>query len=89
MRALRKEFERIDTDNSGLIDVGELKKAVARIRADISAEEVASIISRVDYDLNTQINYSEFIAATIDLKKVLTKEKLQAIFNQFDVDHSG
>ena len=79
----------MDTDNSGLIDIGELKKAVARIRADISAEEVSSIISRVDYDLNTQINYSEFIAATIDLNKVLTKEKLQAIFNQFDVDHSG
>ena len=25
----------------------------------------------------------------MDLEKLLTKEKLQAIFNQFDIDHSG
>lgn len=36
---------------------------------------------------NDIINYSEFIAATIDLKKFLTLDKLQATFNFFDKDN--
>lgn len=50
-----------------MIDVNELKKAVEKFRNDIPQEEVTSVIERLDYDLNKQINYSEFIAATIDL----------------------
>jgi Ca2+-binding EF-hand superfamily protein len=61
------EFERIDVDKSGLIDVGELQKAVEKFRSDIPQAEVKSVIERLDYDMNKQINYSEFIAATIDL----------------------
>jgi len=66
-RLLRNEFERIDTDKSGMIDVNELKKAVEKFRNDIPQDEVTSVIERLDYDLNKQINYSEFIAATIDM----------------------
>jgi Ca2+-binding EF-hand superfamily protein len=36
-----------------------------------------------------KINYSEFLAATISVKKILTDEKLLAIFKQFDTDSSG
>ena len=31
------------------------------------------IVSNVDYDGNNQINYTEFIAATLDVSKVLEK----------------
>lgn len=33
-----------------------------------------------------RINYSEFLAATISVKSILTHEKLEALFNQFDTD---
>ena len=35
------------------------------------------------------INYSEFLAATIDVKSFLTDSKLKALFQQFDTDNSG
>ena len=35
------------------------------------------------------INYSEFLAATIDVKNFLTDSKLKAVFQQFDTDNSG
>ena len=35
------------------------------------------------------INYSEFLSATIQVKNILTEERLQAIFCQFDTDASG
>ena len=35
------------------------------------------------------INYSEFLAATIDTRNFLTESRLKAVFHQFDTDSSG
>ena len=35
------------------------------------------------------INYSEFLAATLDLKKLITEDKLQTIFKMFDIEGKG
>ena len=43
-----------------------------------------SIIDNLDYARNQKINYSEFIAATINVSEFLTDEKLEAIFKTFD-----
>lgn len=50
--------------------------------------QVSDILSEVDYRRNGKINYSEFLAATISVKEVLTEEKLLALFKHFDVDNS-
>ena len=55
----------------------------------MSEEEINNIIKELDFAENKRINYSEFIAATINVKEYLTDERLQAIFNQFDIDNSG
>lgn len=55
----------------------------------IGAEEIQNIIAELDFAENKRINYSEFIAATINVSEYLTEERLQAIFNQFDIDNSG
>ena len=52
-------------------------------------EEIEKIIDEVDYMGNKKVNYTEFLAATISVKKILTEEKLQAIFKQFDTDGTG
>ena len=43
----------------------------------------------MDYYGNKQINYSEFLSATINLRHYLTDQRLQTLFNQFDTDDSG
>jgi Ca2+-binding EF-hand superfamily protein len=42
-------------------------------------------------DKNDKINYSEFIAASINVREIVSKDEkiLQAIFNSFDVDNTG
>ena len=35
------------------------------------------------------INYSEFLAATISVKHILTYEKIEALFLQFDLDQKN
>lgn len=52
-------------------------------------EEIKNIIKEVDYQGNKNINYTEFLAATISVKKILTEEKLLAIFKQFDTEGTG
>lgn len=42
--------------------------------------EVEKIMKNVDTDHNGWIDYSEFISATIDKRKLLSKERLKAAF---------
>ena len=44
------------------------------------------LFDNVDYKGNKLLNYSEFIAATLSVKQVLTQEKLVQLFKHFDVD---
>jgi len=50
---------------------------------------VDSIIEQVDYFGNKEINYTEFLVATLDVKSFLDDQKLEAIFSQFDTNNSG
>ena len=56
-----------------------------------SKEELQAIIDQLDYAHNDKINYTEFIAATLDVRKIINSDegKLKSIFNSFDVDNSG
>lgn len=38
------------------------------------------MIKELDYQGNGKINWSEFLAATVDTEKFLTDQRLQAIF---------
>jgi calcium-dependent protein kinase len=46
-------------------------------------------MNTVDTDGNGFIEYSEFIAAAINLETLLSKNTLEAAFNACDRDHSG
>ena len=51
--------------------------------------EVDRIMANADSDGNGWIDYSEFIRATIDKRKLLSKERLRAAFGLFDKDDNG
>lgn len=88
---LKKQFEAIDLDGSGFINIHELRVAIANTGSEATKKELQAIIDNVDHARNDKINYSEFIAATLDIKKILEEDEqvLFAIFNSFDVDRSG
>ena len=48
--------------------------------------DILKFIEEMDYDGNGKINYSEFLAATIDTKKFLTESKLKSVFSIFNTD---
>jgi len=86
---LRESFHKLDLDGCGLIDSVELKSAMrSSSRELIRDEEVESIITEVDYFGYHKITYSEFLSATISIKKIMKydEKKIVAIFKQFDCD---
>ena len=89
VKELRSAFQRIDTDGTGFISSQELKNILISKQMNASDQEVRDIISQMDFMGNHKINYSEFLAATIDVRNFLTDSKLKAIFKQFDTDNSG
>ena len=89
VKELRAQFQAIDTDGTGLILASELAAIVQKKDLNLSKGDIQEMIAEVDYHGNGKINYSEFLSATIDVRTFLTKQKMQAIFQQFDTDNSG
>merc|ERR1712007_111974 len=52
-------------------------------------EDLESLFSKVDMHHSGTVDYSEFLAATLDTKKFLTEEACWDAFRVFDQDGSG
>lgn len=77
---LSKAFEEIDVSKSGVISRAELMQAITDAKFEISEQELTDMIQMVEVNDTGQIEYTEFLAATIDVSKYLTKEKTLALF---------
>jgi calcium-dependent protein kinase len=47
------------------------------------------LFDKLDFNNNGTIDYSEFLIANIDLKKLIQDDKLREAFDLFDIDNSG
>jgi len=70
-----------------MLSLTEVKQAFKD--ANMPSEDVEKIFRSLDGNGDGLINYSEFLAATVDRKKALTMQNLQFAFHHFDVDGSG
>ncbi len=84
--ALRNAFMALDKNQDGTLTVEEIKSGVSQLNLSINVED---IFSSIDTDGSGVINYTEFLAASIDQKIYLKEEKLYEAFKTFDKDGSG
>lgn len=87
-KVLREEFMSIDKDNSGTITLKEFKDVLQR-RFHIDAHECESLFERADVDHDHLIQYSEFLAATLQTRVGFHEDLVRAAFHRFDADESG
>ena len=64
-----------------MIDIDELTDVLTNKGIKIDVNQLNNIISEIDYYGNKQINYSDFLSATINIRSYMTDQKMQAIFN--------
>lgn len=86
---LRKWFITIDKNKSGTITASELEEAMKMSGYSIAEEEMKKILVNIGYLGEGIINYSDFLIATLDKKKLLDEEVLWESFKFFDVDNDG
>lgn len=85
-------FKSLDSDNSGTLSRKELIQGFSSFYCeeidDVEAE-VDKIMRQVDTDGSGEIDYSEFVAASMNRNKLLSRERLELAFKTFDIDSSG
>lgn len=50
------------------------------VELEMQHDEVDKIIKEIDHHGNSKINYSEFLSATVEVKRFMTEEKLWMMF---------
>lgn len=87
---LYKVFKSLDKDGDGQLNREELKAAYAKSAKGFNVdEEVDRIFAQLDVNDTKQIDFSEFLLATVDYKKGIHEKELRQIFSIIDKDKSG
>ena len=87
---LKKTFEAFNLQKDGQISYEELKKGLKELNCQrITDEELCELFKSIDVDKNGKIDYTEFLAATLQKKTYLKEERLYEAFCNFDLDGCG
>ena len=87
---LKNVFSGFDTSKDGQISFEELKKGLMSMKSNkMTEEEIRKSFDAIDVDQNGKIDYTEFIAATMDEANYYKHERLLEAFESFDKDGSG
>mmetsp|Transcript_17176 Transcript_17176/g.36938 ORF Transcript_17176/g.36938 Transcript_17176/m.36938 type:complete len:571 (+) Transcript_17176:617-2329(+) len=85
IRHLREAFTALDTNQDGLLTYTEIRDGMQRGGL-VVPEEVDLLIA--DYK-DTPVDYTEFLAATLDRQAHLSAKAIRVAFGTFDLDNSG
>ena len=90
IKSLKNTFRMLDKSHTGFISPNDLKAGLVTIGLESNSQNIHSnqyldIISEADFDKNGQINYTEFIAATLDMRTIMKQENVWAAFKKFDI----
>lgn len=82
-------FKALDTNGDGKLSRAELQAGFERHFGKMTVAEIDQIFDAADIDKSGEIDYSEFLAATMNRNLICNAEKLKATFKDFDRDGSG
>ena len=87
---LKKVFSAFDKSKDGQISYEELRQGLIQLKSNrITEQDVYFLFQALDVDRNGKIDYTEFIAATLQRANYLRNDRLLEAFLNFDKDKSG
>ncbi len=78
---LKRLFNELDVDNSGILTISEINQAFSQIGID--KNDLQMIWDGLDFHKDGQINYTEFLAAMVSSYKFEKEEKIWSVFCYF------
>ena len=88
LEQLRTTFLLLDKNKDGTLSIEEIQKGIADSAIEIPADLI-EIMKNLDTDGSGNIDYTEFIAATLNQKQYLKRDVLWSAFRVFDKDGDG
>jgi calcium-dependent protein kinase len=85
---LRDAFTTLDVDQDGMLSPQEIQEGMAASDLKLP-DDIVELLTAMDSDGSGQIDYTEFIAATLDRQQYLKKEVLWAAFTRLDLSHDS
>lgn len=89
IKKLRDAFRYCDKDHCGEISINNLKQILKEENFAVTNIEINKILKDLDVNDEDTIRYSEFLAAAMNSKLYLSKEKLWTAFKFFDIENSN
>jgi len=89
IKQLRETFMSLDANGDGLLTAAELKEGLAKAGLKEIPADLQQILKDVDSDGSGVIDYTEFLAATLDKRAYLTDEVCWGAFRTFDKNGDG
>lgn len=90
LKALRDTFISLDVNGDGMLSVAELREGLEKAGLNtILPADLQQIIEEVDSDRSGVIDYTEFLAATMDRRLYLQRDVCWAAFCVFDRNGDG
>ena len=86
IKELKDLFKQLDVNGDGSLSLEELKKGLA---GKANGDNILDLLRSADTDGSGEINYTEFLAATIDQTVFMREDYLRTTFRLFDKDGSG
>lgn len=84
---LEQVFQALDTSGEGFLTKEELLDGYRKYYGhDFNEQEIEALIHMADQSEDGRIGYSEFVLTCVDREKFMTLERLEALFNELDVD---
>lgn len=86
IKNLKDTFRALDVNGDGSLTLEELRHGLKEVQ---NGDDLLELMKAADTDNSGTINYTEFIAATLDAQIFMREENLRNAFMMFDKDNSG
>jgi len=89
IKALRETFMALDDNGDGLLTAAEMKEGLQKAGLKEIPPDLQQIMEEFDADGSGVIDYTEFLAATLDKKTYLQEDACWTAFKVFDRNGDG
>ncbi|KAJ7949987.1 putative Calcium-dependent protein kinase [Quillaja saponaria] len=86
---IKEMFKKMDSDNDGIVSIEELKAGFQNFGSQLAESEVQALIEAVDTNGKGTLDYGEFVAVSLHLKRMANDDHIHKAFSYFDKDGNG
>ncbi|KAK7345058.1 hypothetical protein VNO77_15443 [Canavalia gladiata] len=86
---IKEGFQQMDTDNNGKVNIDELRVGLHNLGHQIPDGDVQILMEAGDADKDGYLDYEEFVAISVYLRKIANDEHLHKAFQYFDQNQNG